>query len=294
MKIGIPKGLFYYYYSDLWKYFFDKLDISYIISPDTNKEIRELGGKYSSDEMCLSLKNYIGHVAFLKDKCDYILVPRIDNYGKYEQTCTNFLACYDIINNLFDTNILNYNICVSNGETEYKAFKKIGKFFNKSSKDIKNAYLYASIKVRKKLKKEIFENVNKLNEDNKKILLVSHPYNTYDFTIGKPIIDYLEQHGCTIIYSDLFDKKMCSMSSKVLSENLYWKYSKEIIGSIELCKDKVDGIIFLSTFPCGLDSLVNDLVIRKLNKKCLNIIVDDMDSFAGIETRLESFVDILV
>ena len=31
--------------------------------------------------MCLSIKNYIGHVDYLKDKCDYILVPRIDNYG---------------------------------------------------------------------------------------------------------------------------------------------------------------------------------------------------------------------
>ena len=43
-----------------------------------------------------------------------------------------------------------------------------------------------------------------------------------------------------------------------------------------------------------LDSLVNEVVIRKLDKKCLNIVVDDMDAFAGIETRLESFVDILV
>ena len=38
--------------------------------------------------MCLSLKNYIGHVAYLKDKCDYILIPRIDNYGIENQTCT--------------------------------------------------------------------------------------------------------------------------------------------------------------------------------------------------------------
>lgn len=294
MKIGIPRGLFYYYYSDLWKYFFDKLNVSYIVSPETNKEIKSLGSKYASDEMCLSLKNYIGHVAYLEDKCDYVLVPRIDNYGKYEQTCTNFLACYDIINNLFNIKILNYNVNVANEETEYKAFKEIGKILNKSSKQIKEAYLYACIKVKKDLKMKVITNINKLKNKDKKILLVSHPYNTYDATIGKPIIDYLESLDCSIIYSDLFDRELCSIYSKRLSENLYWKYSKEIIGSIELCKDRVDGIIFLSTFPCGLDSLVNELVIRKLDKKCLNIVVDDMDSFAGLETRLESFVDILV
>ena len=95
------------------------------------------------------------------------------------------------------------------------------------------------------------------------------------------------------LYSDLFDNDLCISESKKLSNGLYWRFSSIIVGSIELCKDRVDGIIFLSSFPCGLDSLVNDVVIRKLNCKCLNLVIDDMDAFAGIETRLESFVDIV-
>ena len=62
LKIGIPRSLFYYYFSNIWVNFFDELGIDYIISPKTNKEILDLGMKYSTDEMCLSLKNYIGHV----------------------------------------------------------------------------------------------------------------------------------------------------------------------------------------------------------------------------------------
>ena len=110
MKIGIPRSLFYYYFADLWISFFKYLKIEIISSPETNKEIMDLGIKYSTDEMCLALKNYIGHVVYLKDKCDYVLIPRIDNYGIDNQTCTNFLSCYDIINNMFDINILNYNV----------------------------------------------------------------------------------------------------------------------------------------------------------------------------------------
>ncbi len=291
MKIGIPRGLFYYYYGDLWQYFMKKLNINYIISPETNKEIKQLGNKYATDEMCLSLKNYIGHVAYLSDKCDYILIPRIDNYGIKEQTCTNFLGCYDIINNLFDIKIINYNI--SSHDSEYKGFIKIGKTLGYTKKDIKEAYLYAKIRTQKKQKLDITCNINNLNSNKKKILLVAHPYNTYDKTIGFPITEYLKNLGCTIIYSDLFDKELCKKESKKISANLYWHFSKQIIGSIELCKDKIDGIVFLSAFPCGLDSLVNELVIRKINKKCLNLVVDDMDSFAGVETRLESFVDIV-
>lgn len=293
LKVGIPRGLFYYFYSDLWMLFFDKLGIDYIVSPETNREIKNLGNKYSTDEMCLSMKIYIGHVAFLSDKCDFLLVPRIDNYGRDEQTCTNFLACYDIINNLFNTKVIGYNISLTDGDTEKRAFMRLGKVFKKSSCEIKKAYYYALYKSRKIFKNKIIYNMNNLNKDGKKILLVSHPYNTYDSTIGKCVTEFLNNVGCIVIYSDLFDKKLCMERSLNLCSGLYWKYSREIVGSIDLCIDSIDGIIFLSTFPCGLDSLVNELIIRKINKKCLNLVIDDMDAFAGIETRLESFVDIV-
>ena len=176
---------------------------------------------------------------------------------------------------------------------ELDGFIEIGKVLGFSNRECREAYKYACVMVNKKNKSKINYNINCLNNNNKKILLVSHPYNTYDCTIGKPIINYLEELGCSVIYSDLFDKKVSSDKSLELCEGLYWKFSKEIVGSIKMCEDKIDGVIFLSTFPCGLDSLVNELIIRKLDKKCLNIVLDDLDSFAGIETRLESFVDIV-
>ena len=293
MTIGIPRALFFYYYSDFWISFFDKLGIDYIISPDTNCEIKRLGNKFSTDEMCMSLKTYIGHVAYLSDKCDYILVPRIDNYGLMEQTCTNFLACYDILNNFFPDKIIDYNICYTDGNTEKRAFIGLGKRLGCSYRKSRSAYYYALYKSKKTFKSKMNLNLNKLNSSYKKILIVSHPYNLYDSTIGGPIVQYLEKCGCVVIYSDLFDKKSCMEKSLLLSSGLYWKYSREIIGSILLSYDSIDGIIFLSTFPCGLDSLVNELVIRKLNKKSLNLVIDDMDAFAGIETRLESFIDIV-
>ena len=93
-----------------------------------------------------------------------------------------------------------------------------------------------------------------------------------------------------IIYSDLFFEKD---ESKKYSKELYFKYSKESISSISKCIDKIDGIIFLSSFPCGIDSLVNELVMRKLEKPYINIIIDDNSVSGGIETRIESFVDVI-
>ena len=50
----------------------------------------------------------------------------------------------------------------------------------------------------------------------------------------------------------------------------------------------------LSSFPCGPDSLVNELAIRKLDDiPSIKITVDESTATSGLITRLESFVDIL-
>lgn len=293
IKIGIPRGLYYYYYSDIWKNFFDELGISYIVSPKTNKEIINLGMKYSTDEMCLSLKNYIGHVAYLKDKCDYILIPRIDNYGDYNQTCTNFLSMYDYLNNIMDVNILNYNINLNSNETEKIGLINIANKLGINKKIATVAYKIAYLKNKKIINARQIVNINKLENIKKKILLISHSYNTYDEYIGIPIIRLLEKMGIEIVYSDQFNNELSNKLSKKISDNLYWKYSKEALGSIIIAKNKIDGIIFLSTFPCGLDSLANELVMRSIKLPYLNIVIDDLDSLSGLETRIESFIDIL-
>ena len=292
-KIGIPRGLFYYYYGDIWKYFLDFLKIPYVVSPNTNDEIRLLGQKYSNDEMCMAFKNYIGHVAYLKNKCDFIIVPRVDNFNIHNQTCTNFLAAYDIVDNLFDVKILNYNIDYENGDTLKKGLMKIGNDLGVSKKIVKRAYIHAITMYKKQRKREIVINVNKLKSDKIKILIVSHPYNTYDEMSGKNIIKYLEKNNIEIIYCDKFNSKITNKCSKQISEDLYFKYSKDNLGSIVYCKDNVDGVIFLSAFPCGPDSIANELAFRKIDIPAINIILDDNSSFEGFETRLESFIDML-
>lgn len=293
MKVGIPKALYYYFFSKIWFYYFDELGIELVTSEDTNKDIIDKGNFYASDEMCLSLKVFLGHVASLQGKCDYLLVPNIHNFGIKDQMCSNYVALYDLIQNLFSFKILDYNIDYRHHKTEKKGLLTVGKQLGFSKKQCLEAYEKAHAQYRWDRQHEIFENTQKLNSNKTKILLVGHSYNLYDSYIGGSIVHYLENQNCEIIYSDRFDSQSANLMSKYLSRELYWKYSKENIGSIILCKEKIDGILFLTTFPCGLDSLVNELVMRKIELPYLNLVLDDLDALAGIETRLESFIDIL-
>jgi len=294
IKIGIPRAFLYYRHYILWKSFFEKLNCHIVLSAESSKEILDLGEKLSIDEACLSSKLYLGHVATLINCCDYILIPRIDNYGKQDKVCVKFNAQYDIVSNLFpEANILTYNIENNKFKTEFLGFIKMGLKINKNIIKIILSYILAK---KKEKKQEYINNITqnrKLNNNKIKILLVSHPYNVYDKFLSGNIINYLEKNNIQILYADKLLKKTSIEYSKELSETLYWTYSKEIIGSINYYKEIYDGIIFISTFPCGVDSLVNELVLRKITKPSLNIILDSQTSEIGLETRLESFIDIL-
>ena len=137
------------------------------------------------------------------------------------------------------------------------------------------------------------ETCNKLSSSKLKILLVGHDYNVEDEMIGKPIVNYLLNNGCEVIKCYELPKETTRALSYQISKTLYWKNNRENIGAIPYCSDKVNGIILVGAFPCGPDSIANELVLRRVNLPILNLVIDDLDSFSGIETRLESFLDII-
>lgn len=294
--IGIPRALLYYKHSVLWQNFFEELGCDIVLSPKTTKKLLDDGIINSIDESCLSAKIFMGHVNYLRGKVDYILVPRIVSYGKNECTCTKFHALYDIVKNTFDDiNLLDYNLDIENGSGEFSGFYKMGLNFTKNPMKIYNAYKkaknsqYLENKKKEAYQDKLLEKSNKL-----KILVVSHPYNIYDEFIGQPIVKYLKQLDTSPIYADVLDEDTAKQKSKQISSGLYWSYNKELVGAIEHYKDKIDGIIFLVAFPCGPDSLVNELCQRKIKDiPIINIVLDELQGEAGLHTRLESFIDII-
>jgi predicted nucleotide-binding protein (sugar kinase/HSP70/actin superfamily) len=293
--IGIPRAFLYYRYKILWKNYFQSLGYNIVLSDITTKETIEVGKKYSIDEACLSSKIYLGHIYNLKNRCDYILIPRICNYGKGENVCVKFNANYDIVKNIFpNLKILDYNIEKTKKASEFISLIKLGLKLNKNIIRVLYSYIKAKIKEKKYNKTQLKKQNKKLKNKNTKILIVSHPYNTYDEYIGIPIINKIQNQNIEILYSDIMKKKLARKYSKKLSPTLYWTYSKELIGSIEYYKNYISGIIYLTSFPCGPDSLVNELMLRKINNiPSLNIIIDEQTSEAGLETRIESFIDII-
>lgn len=295
--IGIPNAMLYYRYNILWNRFFTALGVKVIVSGQTTKELIANGAEKAIDETCLSAKIYMGHIQSLIGKCDYILIPRISNWGRNRNLCTRFEALYDLACNVFrNTNqkFICYNVDISKKITEETAFLDMGMELGFSKKFSLNAY--------KKAKKEEsadWKNRVKLQEqlyksDGLKIMVAAHSYILEDRYFGRPIIDYLTKLGTVPIRADIVDRKEALKQSQKVSPTLKWELNREIVGSLQMHRDKIDGIILISAFPCGPDSMVNEIIARSFHEPpVLKLILDTQTGTAGIETRLESFVDIL-
>ncbi len=295
MKIGLPKALLYHHYSPLWKAFFDELKVEFIESDNTTIKTLIKGKEKSIDESCLALKIYLGHIEELKDKCDYILVPRIFSLTKSEQVCTNFNCLYDLVRNTFkDIKILNYNIDVKHHHTEKSGFIKIGKELGFSIIESASAYNKAKEIENNYYKNEEKKAKNALKSNKTKILLLGHPYILKDNLIGKTITNYLEQNNISIIYSYQIPKDLIEFNCSKISTKIHFTINKELIAAFNYFKDKVDGTIILTAFPCGPDSLSNEMIIRKRKKHpTLLLTFEDLTNNTAVITRLESFLDML-
>ena len=287
----------YYFFEELWKEFFLCLKIDTVISPPTNKDIIKRGMANSIDEACFSSKIFLGHVDWLRDKCDLIFVPRVECTGIREEYCTRLFGVYDLVRNTFleakwlhgDTNILMR-------KREPDAYVKIGQDLGFDHDTALAAYNKALAAANQKKQKAIVKQETMLADKSiKKVLIASHAYNTYDAVIGMPVIDYFQKNGIQAAFADTIDVKEAKEEArKVYGKRIYWRINMEIIGGVLKYKDDVDGIVLISTFPCGPDGITNEMIIRTVkDKPILNIMADELSADAGLATRLESFVDIL-
>ena len=297
MKIGIPRALLYHRYDVLWTTYFQELGFETIISPVTNKTILEDGDRYAIDENCLSSKLFFGHVSALIGKCDYIFVPRIANFGHEGVLCSRFEALYDIAVNTFrgkGTEFITCDIDVEQKKSELDAYASLALQFDKTMTEGARAYEAAKEAAKAVQQKKIAAQEALLEKDGIKILVVGHSYNLHDAYIGMPIVQGLKKLDAIPLLADSTDLDVVRHRYTNICKSVPWTVNRELVGAIDLYRDVVDGIILITAFPCGPDSMMNEMIIRRVtDKPILNLLLDSQDGNAGIETRLESFVDII-
>ena len=304
--VGIPQALMYYRYKTLWTTFFNDLGRDVIVSEPSSRDVFEQGDLLSVDECCLASKLYMGHVQSLLGNCDAIFCPSLVNVGRRKGFCTKFQALPDLVANTFyEQNPRLVTCLVEDVQTENslrEAFENLALDFGVSKKEAKHIVKHALAAHNQAIAQHCDNQRKKMDavhatKESKRplsILVAAHPYVIHDPFIGGPVCDTLEQMGICALYTDAVDPKKALSESEHFSKTLPWVVNREIIGAITTLYKHIDGIILVSAFPCGPDSMTNDAITRNITgKPTLTLTVDAQSGTAGLETRIESFVDIL-
>lgn len=168
----------------------------------------------------------------------------------------------------------------------------MGKELGFSASLASHAYMKAKRIVKRNKRHKLIKQNKLLDSDKIKILLAGHPYNIHDRLMGscEKILNDLDVE---VLCSDVYDYREAKDLYKEIAPRLYWTYNQDIVNAILYYQDKIDGIIILTSFPCGPDSLTNEMCLKKIEKPIINLIIDELSSEVGLETRIESFIDII-
>lgn len=315
-SIGIPRALLFHRYGVLWTTFLENLGFDVVLSPPTDRALVETGDAFSVDECCLASKAFLGHVDYLRHRCDALFVPSFGNGNPRAGFCTKFQAQQDLVRNTFreeGPQLLTLRIeDITDAKAVRQAYIDFACFaLGASPKDATRAWKKAqsaahrddsrkaaaqrhTLRLLDEYRRVVATDTSGSEQQPLAVLLVAHPYIAHDDYLAGAIIDVLHELDVTVIFADETARDRTFKESFDFSATIPWIINRELIGSILQLQDSVDGIVLVSAFPCGPDSMTDDAIMRTVQgTPILNLMIDAQSGTAGVETRVESFVDIL-
>lgn len=318
VKIGIPRALSYYAYYPFWKTFFESLGHETVTSVLTTKQVLDDGIKEAVTDACVPIKLFHGHVFNLREKADFIFVPRLVSVCREKKVtfCPKFLGLPDMIR--FSMSglppMLDVRIDLQKGWTElFKVCCRLGNSLDNNFLEVLGAYK-RGLNVQKKYEELLLMELTPVEaiailegnrmpdpdpEPKLKFALLGFPYTVYDKFVNVDMINKLRKLGIKIVTAEMVSPKNLQAQTKKVPKNLFWYFSNKVLRAALYYIEhvKVDGIIHITAFGCGPDAIVDKMIELEARNRgrvpFMPITIDEHTGEAGLMTRLEAFVDML-
>lgn len=317
-KIGIPRAISYYNNYPFYYGFLTSLGFEIVLSDKTTSKHINTGAQYVVSDTCLPIKVYVGHIIDLLDKgIDTIFVPSLQSVGYKINNCSKVRGlpeiirnvinrefkmieptldktegigikdfCFDAANQLGINDEFLINKAIKKGWELYNNFVEMAKLGVSHNKAIQYA-------IEGKIEKRHVELVKPLS-----VVIMAHGYNLFDERISMNLIKKLDKMGVRSYTGLNVSREDAIASIHELGEIQYWANELDLTGAAAyyMLGQRIDGIIALSAFGCGPDSLMVDEIQYHAQLKgvpMLNLTIDEHTGEAGFITRLEAFIDML-
>ncbi len=319
-KIGIPRAFSYYNNYPFYYGFFKSLGFDVVISDKTTNKIINDGSAVLVSDSCFPLKVYVGHLLNLLEKgVSTIFVPSLQSVSFKVNNCSKIRGLPEIIRNVVDIpfNMIEPTLDKTEGIGFYDFWEETLKPFGITDKEV--------IKKAAKAGWEMYDNFlamthsgidyklalstalegRKINNTFQNggywlsVAIMAHGYNIFDERISMKLIEKLDKMKVRVYTSLQVNADEAKNAIEGLGEIQYWANELELTGTAAHFmkpENRVDGIIALSAFGCGPDSLMVDEIAyhaKRVQMPLLHLTIDEHTGEAGFMTRLDAFVDML-
>ena len=289
MRIGIPRSFYYHQYPKLWETLFRELGHEPVVSGASTARTIGAAASVTEAEHCLPNKLFDGHVASLEGRVDAVFIPRVISMVKGHIACPRFGALPEATRDgvARDIPVLSIVLNVTKEPLE-RTLRRLGRELGAGRREAGRAAVRALEAMRR------WESAHRDRQESggggKRFLVLGHPYALRDEFVAAPVLRKLEALGAAV--------------EEVTFENRDFEPDDILWCGFRIMRDRLKhldparyaGVVQISTFNCGADSMM----IEKFRRLCARgsipymvIMVDEHTGTAGIDTRLEAFVDSL-
>ncbi|MEO0079653.1 MAG: acyl-CoA dehydratase activase-related protein [candidate division WOR-3 bacterium] len=315
VRIGICRQLHAFQHYRLWQTFLNELGFEVVLSPKTTRATVELGVRIAPAELCLPVKTFLGHVQQLAEMVDIIFLPRLVCYrlgNDWFYGCPKALALPDMTRALFP-GMKSVELTIDERRwSREDAFRRLAVELHAKGpwplalKKAQHAATEADeLTQASGSPLHLFQDgppaekqSGSVANGRPRIGLIGHQYLLFDDALALGILDRLRRCGAEPVV--LFSSPSQLADEARLATHPNWFYELELLwaGQTMVQQRSVDGILLVSSFACGTAPVTNEIIRREVEKgtniPTLTLLFDEHTAEAGLLTRLESFVDLLM
>jgi predicted nucleotide-binding protein (sugar kinase/HSP70/actin superfamily) len=295
ITVGIPRALLYHEFGELWQSFFANLGVPVSVSGATTKAVLDRGTSLAVDESCLPLKLYLGHAESLIGGASRLFVPRITCYHPGHFMCAKFAGLPDIVRNTFGLEASRVIAPDVDGRRllwHWRAVRAAACGAGRSSAAGLAGFLRAAAAWRDRQPAVA-------SPAGPKVAVIGHSYILKDPFLGGEVVGLLAARGVATVTPDAAPARELYGEARRSDPAVYWQLSAKLAGATRYFARRPDiaGLVLVSCFGCGPDSLVNEYLEARVLKGCgkpyIVINLDEHTGRAGMATRVEAFWDLV-
>ncbi len=311
--VGIPRVLNMYENYPFWAIFFRTLKFRTLLSPQSTRNIYELGiESIPSESECYPAKLAHGHVSWLiKNQADFIFYPCIPYERNEFPDASNHYNCPIVTS--YSENIKNNVDEITSGKVRF-----LNPFMSFASKEVLAKQLIQVFSQEFSIPREeitaaveagwlelahMRQDIQRKGEETLKymeasghrgIVLAGRPYHT-DPEINHGIPELINSYGIAVLTEDSISH--LEKVERPLMVMDQWMYHSRLYAAANFVKTRDDlDLIQLNSFGCGLDAVTTDQVNDILSKSgkiytCLKI--DEVNNLGAARIRIRSLLSAL-